>query len=1027
MMDYTRLPELEGTPNYRVEYATVRGDLRRHDADISSFDPYFQGAVTVLGGYSIQVEIDGAAFNVPEFTSAVLTTVLSDINTVLGAAGTAFELDGCLAIRTATKGASGTVRVVGGNAATALGFYLNTNTYFSSGGDINSTAEGRVGQPFGTAFMNPGERLTSEAVRRGMVRISENADVLFANQSKPVVSFEKIGQISLASNVQNAGPYALPATTRIFSKFGKTKFYVTLVEASSQKPHRSAVTAIRNGVTPADGVDQTIKASQQITAIKSGRFVEVADTAGVSVGDYATISGATNLSLSNNNGAKWVVASVPSAGVMELRPMSKAEAELYAVVDDSQPVVRLNDTKAGAEQYGSVTIHSGPFAVATHITTDSPLLPGDIVDVYAAVPARVDSSAADVAHQSSFIAALDRHGFSGISSAHTAIVSNSSGSVTSEVLTYGSFYVIWDGRLQRIPGGQVTISGAYVGIQVYASWNPATGYVDVNSSYSYLPLLHISAARVVAPTALLGATVWDKTIKVGSGLHVADLNTAMLVHSGNYSYGRIELYGGSHTAPAGGWTTSNPLEIVGIGRATLADPNGAPILNRTGGAGQVFPSGTKIILTNVNAASDAELPFLVSPSNLSAVLNNVGGAGSSNDRTLIRKGDKSLSTGATTITLDAAIGNTVVIGPTADGVELGKTNAMTTVKGDLTVEEFATVGTGVNNYSKLGSGAAEPAGGYLELGRNVETPARLTKTKLDTLITGVNADTLHSHAHGNLAGGTLHAAADGTTAGFLSAATQDIGGLKTFKDTVRIEPTTGDATLNLIAATQVCKIASIGISELQIASGDSLTLSTANQQPLDLNSAGPLNLSSGTGIGSYHDVTISALQSGDISLKLGTTEVLKADATTGLLDFKAKRATNLADPTAAQDAVTLQYAEDNFVQVAPTITWTDIGLVGSGYTANSPGPQYCKIGPIVYLRGSMTATSGMNSTEALPAACWPVGSTVETRGSHLNGSSWSVCGVSIHTDGHIQPYGMVGFAITNGIKIYLDGISFLAG
>lgn len=24
MMDYTRLPELEGTPNYRVEYATVR-------------------------------------------------------------------------------------------------------------------------------------------------------------------------------------------------------------------------------------------------------------------------------------------------------------------------------------------------------------------------------------------------------------------------------------------------------------------------------------------------------------------------------------------------------------------------------------------------------------------------------------------------------------------------------------------------------------------------------------------------------------------------------------------------------------------------------------------------------------------------------------------------------------------------------------------------------------------------------------------------------------------------------------------
>src|SRR3990172_7375359 len=151
-MDYFRRPQLAGKNIKRLAFGTVRGSVRRLDPDLFSSVPYFPG----VSGNALTVQTQGGTTPVT-FTSNSFQTILNELNTALGVDALAFDADGSVGIQSKVQGTSGFVNISGGTASVALGFNVSGTVIRSTGGDVPSSPEGRVGNPFGVALLDRGE------------------------------------------------------------------------------------------------------------------------------------------------------------------------------------------------------------------------------------------------------------------------------------------------------------------------------------------------------------------------------------------------------------------------------------------------------------------------------------------------------------------------------------------------------------------------------------------------------------------------------------------------------------------------------------------------------------------------------------------------------------------------------------------------------------------------------------------------------------------------------------------------------
>lgn len=413
-MNYFRRPALAGHNLVRTTNAVVRGSVRRSNPDGTSAEPYFPDLNI---GDTLLVDIDDTGATSVVFTGVDLQTVLDDINATLSGC-IAFDSDGCVAIVTDTPGSLGSVSVSGGTGVEALGFdVVSSGSVLAYGGEIASTPEGRIGNPFGVAFPNKGENFTTESLNRVASRLSSNSDVLFSELARERVVVQKVGS---TTNGASEGKFQA-VTAPLFTGLGllsrtstraQLSSFFFLYDSTTGLPAASRVTAVVKGTpgsypTPGGGYANTaswgandggnvlgmdlVKVSAQaITEVRQGRVVVVPTanftTSNVRAGDLVNITGATNASPFSHNGYQWVVESVLSATALSLRPMSKAEIVLTGnnAQDSVQPIVELNGEFTGT--FGSITVRTGTFMHGLTLVLEPPVPPNATYEIWAASP-----------------------------------------------------------------------------------------------------------------------------------------------------------------------------------------------------------------------------------------------------------------------------------------------------------------------------------------------------------------------------------------------------------------------------------------------------------------------------------------------------------------------------------------------------------------------------------------------------------------------------------------------------------------
>lgn len=422
-MDFFRRPLLAGKNISRMALASVRGSVRRHEADGINPFPYFTGVVALQ---TLNLKVDGVVYNVT-LTGPGINTVIADINAVLLANGAAFDADGTLGIRTAVGDSTGSVEVTGGTAAVFLGFDVSNGRIRAANGDITSTPEGRVGNWMGVAFPNKGENLTVESVTRGLSRIAGNSDILYSDISR---NDAVVKQVAYTTSDQRLLTIS-PATQALFiSKTFLTSTsdkeslapYFHLIDQATKQIAKSRVVAVVRGAviglppyanvgawTGGASVGNVLGQSivkvplATIDSIRNGRIIEAsaADFTDVIVGDLVQIAGATNTKQWSNNGFKWVVEEKISNTVLAVRPMSKSELTANSVtLNEEQPVLELNTAKTGPEVYGSVAVLTGLFCSHVNVIVDPPIPVGATYDLWAAVPGSLRSATAQATRES---------------------------------------------------------------------------------------------------------------------------------------------------------------------------------------------------------------------------------------------------------------------------------------------------------------------------------------------------------------------------------------------------------------------------------------------------------------------------------------------------------------------------------------------------------------------------------------------------------------------------------------------------
>lgn len=513
-MDFFRRPSLVGKNMTRLQQATVRGSVRRADADGTSLDPYFPlitGGMPLNG--ALTVKIDGVTKTVDLITSNKFADVMTDIQTALGASGTVVDTDGTLSIKTATLGGGGSVEITGGTQAAFLGFDITNRGLKSIGGEMFSSPEGRRGNPFGTAFPGRSEDLNIESIQRVLGRLSANEDVLYSEHVKSNAVLQKV-----SFSIDASRAFITPtASIRLFTggpsasnvgsplKLNAVRDYLApfyfLVDADTHQPAPSRIIGVTRGAPSGGsylvnspswsdttgknvmGLDLN-KAAETINSITEGRFVKsnaaTFITDGCLPGDFANISGATNLVPWSNNGYRWVVENVISETTLELRPMSRTElTQLGGTYTDTQPIVELNGDGPGS--LGGIAVNTGMATSGVCLVCDPPLLPGANYELWAAVSTGMRDEKGWESLNGNFPASLYLN--SNLDLLPNGVLSRPVVTLTGGGTTYSytAFYARWHGKVIHIPAGSVPRT---VGLAVteYIYWDEKTAHVVTSTT-----------------------------------------------------------------------------------------------------------------------------------------------------------------------------------------------------------------------------------------------------------------------------------------------------------------------------------------------------------------------------------------------------------------------------------------------------------------------------------------------------------------------------------------------------------------
>lgn len=510
-MDYFRRPQLAGKNISRLKVGTIRGNVRRSDPDGFSSVPYFPG---VVAAQTLNVKLDGTPL-VVNFTAGDLNTVIADINTTLGVGGRAYPTDGSVSIQTNTIGTAGSVEVTGGTAAVALGFDVSNGAIRSTGGDVPSTPEGRIGNWFGVGFPNLSENLNTESVTRSLARLSANSDILFSEHMRCDAVPKKV------TFTTPEGKYLTPTSptsVRAFTGYGLLSastskealapFFFLIDQATNLPPASRVVGVVRglpaglppyaNATTWTGGgltgnvLGQDIeKVSATITSIKNGRILYCAGadfiTNNAIAGDFVSITGATNFTPWNNNGYKWVVEQVIDATHIAVRPMSLSElAQMGTTTTEEQPLVELNINITGIEVFGTVSVRTGTFTNDVKLVVDPPIPAGAAYDLWVSQPGDIrtiktsERQASEVANRQ--LASDLRPDPNVLLTSPTV----SSWSAASVILTSG--YARFSGRVVSIPAKTFLAADfSNLGIN-YVYWDKNTN--DVYTTRSHVKVVN---------------------------------------------------------------------------------------------------------------------------------------------------------------------------------------------------------------------------------------------------------------------------------------------------------------------------------------------------------------------------------------------------------------------------------------------------------------------------------------------------------------------------------------------------------
>lgn len=526
-LDFFRRPVLIGNTARRTQNATIRGSVRRHDADGISATPYVPG---ITGG-TLSIKIEGTTYTTAAFASDDYAAAIALINATIGghgagvANGEAFDSDGVITIRStsvsgggAPLGATGSVEITGGSAAAALGFNLTFHTLKAYGGEFASTPEGRVGNPFRTAFPTHSENLTTDSVNRAMSLLATNLDMLYADNNREdtmlmkVTTFTNNGTyISLPAGV--SVPIGLAHLSGTSTKEDLAPFFL-IVDETTKQPHASRVVAVVKGTPGAayptgwpyanqtlwsdnlgrnllgQAVDK-MAAGVAITAITEGKYVTCPGASflsTVSVEDFVTISSATNFNSSDNNGLKWVVEEVVSNTILALRPMSQGELFLVGTTPTSvQPQMDLAGDIGVGQSFGNLVVRTGAYATvpvgqpASLNLVVSPAIPATAsVELWMASPmCWMDSGPYDMQTSSgqmlkTLASDLDPQPNGILAAPAVAIIGGGAAA------SIGAFYVRWHGRVIHVPSQTFTAPADPFSFSV-VYWEEAT-----NSLKSYV-------------------------------------------------------------------------------------------------------------------------------------------------------------------------------------------------------------------------------------------------------------------------------------------------------------------------------------------------------------------------------------------------------------------------------------------------------------------------------------------------------------------------------------------------------------
>jgi len=573
-LDYFRRPVLAGNTLTRTQVATIRGSVRRNDADGVSTVPYFPG----LTGKTLQIKIEGTTYLVT-FTSDVFLTALSEINAVIDghaigvANGFASDSDGTVTLQsTSTDGlgaqlrAQGSIEIVGGTATSILGLDIALHPLKAYGGELLGTAEGRVRNPFRTAFLNRDEGLSVNSVNRNLAALSANSDVLFSHHNREDAVLQKVNTFTNNGSYITVGagvsvPIGLGLLTASATKEDLAPFF-QIIDTATGQPHASRVVGVvkgtPGGVYPsgwpytnqtvwADNLGRNLLGQQldknpggtAITGITEGRYVSCAGAPFIQAvaGDFVAISGATNTDSLDNNGFKWVVESVISNSIVALRPMSKSELDLVGYVSTSvQPSVDLADTKQSAQSYGSITVRTGAFATVPATQPASlnlvvfPEIPaGSTVELWMAQPRNLmDVGPYDIQKAAGQVL---KQNVSDLDVAPNGLLSSPTLSVAGPNLNIGVFYVRWHGKVVRVPASTLTAPANPFGYSILY-WDE-----DTNSVKSFLSS---TSPGVYNPTSIFSGAAEPSAVTSGTGFQIASASSSSSNWSQVFAASKVE-------------------------------------------------------------------------------------------------------------------------------------------------------------------------------------------------------------------------------------------------------------------------------------------------------------------------------------------------------------------------------------------------------------------------------------------------------------------------------------------------------